>query len=537
LDIERISRASADQRAGRAGRTAPGICLRLWTEREQTALQPEVTPEIQRVDLAGPVLELMCWGETDVRGFPWFEPPPAAALDQALALLRNLGAIHESSVTNIGQRMARLPVHPRIARLLLEGHCLGHPEPAALLGAMLSERDPFIRPRGPDSRQTSTHHSDSDLLDRLHILEEFSRTGGRRSRSTDLNVGAARFVLRARDQLKRLLREELGNPPQVETTVDDTMLHAIWTAFPDRLARRREPKSRRGVMIGGRGIRLAEQSAVMDADLFVCVELQEIGQSESLVRLASAVDRQWLPADRLHTTIDIEFDRERERILAKRRTRFDDLVIDEAVTNVPPDADVAPLLAREAAERLDLSQCLGPDEQNFLARLQCLAAWMPELQLPQLGDDPLRTLLPRLCEGCLSFADLRRAKVLPVLQSLLNYQQLQALDREAPERLTVPSGSSIALEYAAGKSPILAVRIQEIFGMQQTPRIAGGRVTILLHLLAPNMRPQQVTTDLESFWKNTYPVVRGELRRRYPKHAWPEDPTTAQPERRPQRKK
>jgi ATP-dependent helicase HrpB len=157
--------------------------------------------------------------------------------------------------------------------------------------------------------------------------------------------------------------------------------------------------------------------------------------------------------------------------------------------------------------------------------------------LPQLGDDPLRTLLPRLCEGCLSFADLRRAKVLPVLQSLLNYQQLQALDREAPERLTVPSGSSIALEYAAGKSPILAVRIQEIFGMQQTPRIAGGRVTILLHLLAPNMRPQQVTTDLESFWKNTYPVVRGELRRRYPKHAWPEDPTTAQPERRPQRKK
>jgi ATP-dependent helicase HrpB len=303
------------------------------------------------------------------------------------------------------------------------------------------------------------------------------------------------------------------------------------------LARRREPGSRRGVMAGGRGIRLAEQSAVMAAELFVCVDLQEIGQSESLVRLASAVESEWLPTDRLHTTVDIEFDRVRERILAKRRTRFDDLVLDESVTNVPADADVAPLLAREAAERLDLSSLLGPAEQNFLARVQCLSVWMSELQLPQWGDEPVRTLLPRLCEGCLSFADLRRAKVLPVLQSMLTYQQLQALNREAPERLTVPSGSSIALEYVAGKPPILAVRIQEIFGMKQTPRIAGGRVSVLLHLLAPNMRPQQVTTDLESFWKNTYPVVRGELRRRYPKHAWPEDPTTAQPERRPQRKK
>jgi ATP-dependent helicase HrpB len=536
LEVVRISRASADQRAGRAGRTAPGVCLRLWTEREQAALQAEETPEILRVDLAGPVLELMCWGEADVRAFPWFEAPPAATLDQALTLLRDLGAVHDGVVTSVGQNMARLPVHPRIARLLLEGQNQGYSDRAALLGALLSERDPFPRPRGAEARQTSSHHSDSDLLDRLAILEEFARAGGRHSRSAALNVGAARFVLRARDQLKRLLREELGNAPKPQTSADEAMLRAIWTAFPDRVARRREAGGRRGVMVGGRGVRLTEQSAVMDAELFVCVDLQEIGQSESLVRLASAVDREWLPPERLHTSIEIEFDRDRERILAKRRTRFDDLVLDDAVTNVPPDADVAPILAREAAERLDLSQILGPADKNFLARVQCLSVWMPELQLPSLGDDPVRTLLPRLCEGCYSFADLRRVQILPVLQSLLSYQQLQALDREAPGRLTVPSGSSIELEYAVGKSPILAVRIQEIFGMKQTPRIAGGRVNVLLHLLAPNMRPQQVTTDLESFWKNTYPLVRGELRRRYPKHAWPEDPTTAQPERRPQRK-
>jgi ATP-dependent helicase HrpB len=290
-------------------------------------------------------------------------------------------------------------------------------------------------------------------------------------------------------------------------------------------------------MVGGRGVRLAEESAVLDADLFLCVDLDS-GRggplSEARVRKASAVEPEWLPTQ---TTIDLEFDEARERVAAWKRTRYEDLVIAE--TEVPsPDAEEAGrVLVRAAADRLERALPLDdPEVAGFLARLRSLADWMPELGLPRFGDKEIRALLPALAAGRKSFAELRRAPLLEVLQGTLSHEQLEAVRREAPERLEVPSGSHIKMMYEPGKPPVLAARIQEMFGLAETPRVAAGRVPVLLHLLAPNGRPQQLTHDLRSFWENTYPQVRRELQGRYPRHAWPIDPWNAQPERRPRRR-
>jgi ATP-dependent helicase HrpB len=356
-------------------------------------------------------------------------------------------------------------------------------------------------------------------------------------------------VLRARDQLAELAERELGRATNESGATppadrDEVLLRALLAAYPDRLARRRAPHAPRAVMVGGRGVCLAEESAVTAAELFLGVEIVPAAaarQSEDLVRLASEVAPEWLPRERLRTRVEVAFDGERERVTAWERTRYhvpgepsDELVLADREVP-PPDADeAAALLAEAAAARLHAALPLDdPEIASFLVRLRCLAGWLPELGLPRLDDAALAGLLPELAHGRRSFAELRRAPWLARLRGALSAAQLAALEREAPERLTVPSGSRIRLTYAEGEPPVLAVRIQELFGLGETPRIAGGRVPVLLHLLAPNLRPQQVTGDLRSFWRNTYPQVRKELQGRYPRHAWPEDPWQAPPQRRP----
>jgi ATP-dependent helicase HrpB len=554
LELGKVSRASADQRAGRAGRQSPGICLRLWPVWEQSALPERETPEIARVDLAGPALQLLAWGENDLAAFGWFEAPAPAILDAATLLLRQLGALGDHGVTALGRTMARLPVHPRLARLLVEGQRRGHPREAALLAALLSERDPFPRtPRGAGPRRASR----SDLLDRLDALEAFDR---RNSFEGDLNAGAARFVLKARDQLLDLTRNDLSPPLPVREggrgrergpggegasggraeDRDDALLRVLLAAYPDRVARRREPRSPRGLMVGGRGVRLADDSTVLEAPLFLCVDL-DAGRSgalsEALVRKASAIEPEWLPSDRVTIAVDLEFDESRERVAAWKRTRYEDLVIAEAEVPPPDAAETARVLATAAAERLDRALALDdPAVADFLARVRSLGDWMPELGLPGFTDDEIRDLLPALAAGRKSFAELKRAPLLDVLQGALSYSQLDTLRREAPERLEVPSGSQIRIVYEPGKPPVLAARIQEMFGLAETPRVAAGRVPVLLHLLAPNGRPQQVTHDLRSFWETTYAQVRKELAGRYPRHSWPTDPWNATPQRRPMRR-
>jgi ATP-dependent helicase HrpB len=535
-----ISRASADQRTGRAGRTQPGICVRLWSEAAQRGRQEQTEPEIRRVDLAGAVLHLLCLGETDVLHFPWLEPPREAAVTRALALLRRLGAVGDEGVTELGRVLARLPVHPRLGRLLVEGQRRGCAGRVALAAALLSERDPFPRAVDQDAPSAAGRSATpSDVLDQVEALEEYERAGRCASPVGTLHRGAARFVLRARDQLLRSLRQVTrrtgparGGMSETAASPDEAVLRSLLAAFPDRVARRREGGSRRGVMVGGRGVRLAPSSGVTEPELFLCIDV-DASQAETLVRQASAVQRDWLPPEQLTVATDVAFDPAAERVVARRRVRFADLVIEEVPAALPDSDQVARVLAAAAQHADGVLPSDDSPAGRFRTRVRCLRQWMPELDLPPLDDADLRALLPWICQGWRSFADLRRADWLHALHGRLSHAQRQAVEREAPERLAVPSGSRLALGYEVGRPPVLAVRIQEVFGLGDTPRIAGGRVRVLLHLLAPNHRPQQVTDDLASFWANTYPQVRKELRARYPRHAWPEDPWSAPPQRRP----
>jgi len=551
LRLSPISRASAEQRAGRAGRTQPGVCVRLWSASAHRGRPEQTEPEIRRVDLAGAVLQLLCLGEADVLHFPWLEPPKEATVTQALALLRRLGAVEDRGVTDLGRAMARLPVHPRLGRLLIEGQRFGQPERVALAAALLSERDPFTRSFDqPGFSSGPRQATSSDVLDRIEALEEHERSGRTSTALGILNRMAARFILRARDQLLRSVRHTrrellVGQAFQPDVSArqagkpdlhDEIVLRSLLAAFPDRVARRRGSGGRRGVMIGGRGVQLAPSSGVVEAEFFLCIDV-DAGQKETLVRQASAIERDWLPAEQVSTRVEVAFDAETERVTARRCVYFADLVLEEAAAALPDGDQTARVLATAATEHLE--RVLPPDDSPaglYRTRVRCLRAWMPELQLPALDDAELRELLAWLCHGCRSFADLRQADWLQAFQGRLTHTQRQTVEREAPERLLVPSGSRIALRYEWGRPPILAVRIQEVFGLVETPRIAGNRVPVLLHLLAPNYRPQQVTDDLASFWANTYPQVRKELRARYPKHAWPEDPWGATPESRPRRK-
>lgn len=561
LVLTKISQASADQRAGRAGRTEPGVCLRLWLEREQRGLAEFTEPEIRRVDLAGPALELLCWGEHDLQSFPWYEAPHPEALQQSVELLALLGAAHEGQPTELGRQMVRLPVHPRLARMLVEANRLGVADRAAWAAALLTERDPFERSNrsGPPSSLGPQHYSESDVLERVQALEEFDARGNSATSAGKLNIGGAKYLQQAQQQLIKLvnstdstsrresnLKTEEIHPGQgggsrvrsgsPSNDRDEVLLKSLLAAYPDRVARRREPMSRKGVMVGGKGVRLADSSLVLEPELFLCIDTDG-GQKDAFVRQASGVVRAWLSPELVTSSIDVGFDSTLEKITAQRRTRYLDLILDESVTTPPADYDVSQVLAAAAREHLDrVLPDNNPEVNGFITRVRCLKEWMPDCDLPVVDDAQLLELLPGLCSGCRSFADLRRAAWLNALRNCLTYQQQQLLDREAPERIKVPSGSQISVHYEADRPPVLAVRIQELFGLKETPRIAGGRVPVLLHLLGPNYRPQQITDDLKSFWDNTYPEVRKELRRRYPKHSWPEDPRNATPERKPGRK-
>lgn len=524
LSLERISLASATQRTGRAGRTAPGVCHRLWTIGEERGLVPQTASEIQRVELSGAVLELAAWGEADPAAFPWFERPSIEALRQAQEQLRQLGAIgSDGQITELGTAMARLPLQPRLARLVIEGQRLGVTDEAGMVAALLAERDPF------SSRNTgrgAEHHSDSDVLDRVHALQNYSQNERGSTWLGEVDRGAARSILRAQQQLCRSLGEDASDQALDR---DVAVLQSLLAGFPDRVARRREPASPRAVMVGGRGVKLARESAVRDAEYFVCVDIQETAGSEAIVRQASAIDAAWLEPDLIRAETTLSFDVERQRVVAERQTRYLDLVLSAAPTSIPEAqrGEATKLLIDAALARWEQILPVDSPAQQILIRWQSLVDWLPELELPRVDEHFWRELLETHAAGLNSLDELRKLSWSELVRMQLTHEQRQLLEREAPEKLTVPSGSHIKLDYEPGKPPVLAVRVQELFGLRETPRIARGRVPVLLHLLGPNYRPQQVTSDLASFWRTTYPEVKKELRRRYPKHSWPDDPLTA----------
>jgi ATP-dependent helicase HrpB len=535
LELIPISQAAADQRAGRAGRTGPGVCWRLWDEAAHHHRPAAETPESLRGDMAGPLLQLLALGEQ--AEFPWLDEPPSETIANARQLLRQLGAIESpvdaaDRITPLGEELVRLPAHPRLARLLLAGARHGVLRETAIAAALLSERDPFRAGshsrRGP--RDKMNVRTRSDIVDRVLALQAFHAGLQLDDPELELHHGGASNVLRTSEQLYGLVDVPLAARAADPVTA---VMRALLEAFPDRLARLRPGTQDRATMVGGRGVRLDGGSRVRQEPFLLAIDLDDAG-GEARVRQASAVDPAWLEEEPLAGTNlrkveELLFAPSRRQVEARLRTYWADLVIDETPIAISNAAAAAELLAREAAAQLD--RLLPADDSaagKFLARIRWLAAAAPDLGLPTLDNAALAALLPEVCSGLRALDEIASADWLSRLQAAVGYERLAEIDRLAPSSHELPNGKRHPLIYEAGKPPTLAVRIQELFGIRDTPRIAGGRVAVLLHLLGPNHRPQQVTSDLASFWQNTYPTVKKELRRRYPKHAWPDDPLSAQ---------
>ena len=506
-----ISRASADQRAGRAGRTGPGVCRRLWTLDDHRQRPDAERPEIRRADLARTALELRAWG-VDPLTFRWFEAPEPAQLARADALLRMLDAVGDVGITPLGQTLLTLPLDPRVARVVVEGHAAGCLTAAATAAAIITERDIFRAP--PDVV------ADSDLQLRLDALAGCIG---------DLDARAVGGVRRVRDQLVRVAIGALGRPRRDEVPDTATLHRSLRAGFPDRVAQRRAPRSDRFRLAGGGGARLDPRSAVRDAP-FVLAVAMDAGRrgerAEHVIRIAAAVDPASLPTTR---AVETRFDSDRERVVQRRVTRYLDLVLDESHSADATDpTEISQALAAAVALRPQAAFRLNRDVETWLARLRSLAAWMPELDLPTFAelDGPGETtdVLRSLCAGARSFAELRRLDLRHALDGWLTHARRTALARHAPEHFALPSGRRGRLTYDPPNPPVLSATVQAMFGLFETPTVADGRVKVLVHLLAPNQRPVQVTQDLASFWRNTYPQVRKDLRGRYPKHAWPENP-------------
>lgn len=538
LELGQVSAASATQRAGRAGRTAPGRVLRLWTEEEQRTLPKADPPEILRVDLSSALLSILAFHPSDPHDLPLFEPPSRASVDAALSLLLLLGAVERAGeegrmrLTALGQRLAAFPLHPRVGAMLEASRSLGLEGEAALLAALLGERDLLRHDAGPPPTTSS------DLLLRRYLYLDLERRhfSERAARELGVDLRAAHQVRQAEGQLLRLIRT---TPAPNRESPERSLLQLVLAGFPDRVCRRRRPGKPEAKMVGGRGVRLSEASGVRDAELFVALEA-DAGKrglhAVSVVRVASAVDEQQLGElfpEQLRSSIATVFDEQSQAIKGVRRRCYADLLLaEEEGVDVEP-LEAARLLAAEAAQRFE--QVFRPDREarQLIARLRFAAAHLP-LPWLDVSEQGLKALLPELCQaGHRSLDELRRLDWAKELQSRLTHRQHQLLEREVPARLQVPSGRWVVIDYAEalgpGGAPVLAVKLQEVFGLAETPRVCGGRVPLRLHLLAPNGRPVQVTQDLRSFWSETYAEVRKDLRGRYPKHPWPADPWSARP--------
>ena len=519
LDTQRISRASATQRAGRAGRLQPGACYRLWSQAQHEQLPAYSSAEILQADLAGLALQLARWG-VEVEELVWLDPPPAAAYAQARDLLQRLGALDARGViTAHGQAMAELPAHPRIAHLLLRGQALGLGELACNLAALLDERD-ILRGAG------------ADLHSRLALLSGESRAAR----------GAQGGVQRAR-QLARQFQGYLRRVPASEAVSDPE--HSRWLgallafAYPDRIARQRRDGGAEYRLANGRAALFNEADALMKHAWLVVADLgSRQGQREERIYLAADLDSALFDsvlAEQVTSQDLLEWD-EREGVLrAERQRKVGDLVVSsEALAGLSAEARVAALVNLVRRKGLALLPWT-PELRQWQARVMLLRGLdmqQGKSEWPDVSDAALLTSLDSWLAPYLGkvtrLSHFGNLDLPSMLQTLLLWPLPQRLDEWAPRSLPVPSGSRISLDYSE-HPPVLAVRLQELFGLAETPRIANGRQQVLLHLLSPARRPVQVTQDLANFWRTTYAEVKKDLKGRYPKHYWPDDPLIAEP--------
>ncbi len=532
LSLAPISRASAAQRAGRAGRTRPGVCVRLYGRHDHDHRPEHQLAEIRRLELSGAVLELAAAGVREPERFAWFEAPPPASLAAAQTLLRQLGAIDEGGgLTPVGRAMLGFPLHPRLARLLIAGLERGVGELAATAAAILAERP--LRVGGPAPRT-----GDADILDELEQLER----GGR-----GLDPGAVAAVRKAADQLRRLIRKREGSSrganEKPRAAREQALREALLLAHPDRVAQVRTDDHGHKTLVFafGGSAELAPDSAVRAADWVIALrseERREGTRRRAIVRSACAIDPDWLldlpdlPANAVVDDEQLRFDPIRERVVGESALRYGKLAITASPLTKLPEAAATQVLL-DAARTAGAARFCGADGAEALAQLRLRAAFVhahrPEL--PALDDALIREALAAACVGKASFAELEQANLLAILQAELGSRggDPRALDRLAPRTTTLPGGRKLTIHYEVDRPPWVGSRLQDFFGLREGPRVLDGAVPVVLHLRAPNRHDVAVTTELAAFWRDHYPELRKRLSRRYPKHAWPEDPLTATP--------
>lgn len=542
LNVQRISKASAIQRAGRAGRTRPGRCLRLYTAQDFNARAGHETAEVLRLDLAEPALELHSAGIADLNAFGWFEAPPAASIEAADSLLKKLGAIDvKGQTTKTGEQMLRFPLHPRQSRMLIEAQSRGVFDEACILAALIGERD-IIASELFNGRRTNVHakhHSPSDLLDRLDLFMKAEQASFSASILRDLNLdpGVTTAVNRIRQQLQRRSITPSLNPSVSLSQQDYALLISILAGYPDRVARRRNIKDEKAELLlsGGGAVPLSPASSVRNSEFLVAVDAEERRDAAAniirVVRMASAIQPEWLIdlfADNLREVVEARWNAQLERVEVSERMLYDQLVIDERRSHTARGPEVTKALVEAALASGWQKFADEEDVSKLLARIQFIARHFPESEMPALDEHDVRAAIAEACTDLRSFAELRQAAgkggLIHLLKSKLTAEQSRLLNQMAPETVNIAGRRNVRVNYEPDKAPWIASRLQDFFGMTDSPKIAAGRVNLVLHLLAPNQRPVQVTTDLAGFWQRTYAQVRRELSRRYPRHQWPENP-------------
>jgi ATP-dependent helicase HrpB len=537
LLIEEISRASAEQRAGRAGRTAPGHCLRLWTEREHLDRAVQELPEVKRLDLAEVVLTLKASGVEEIGSFRWLEPPDPRALTRAEQLLVDLGALHvgdaaASSVTPLGRRMLAFPVHPRYARMLLAAQEYRCVPAVALIAALTQGRNLLRRLDGKQAREDredvlgSDAESDLFVLMRAFRYAENSRFDSQRCTRLGINAGAAREAAQLTEQFLAIARDE-GLDLETGEVKAGSIERCVLAGFPDQVAARLDAGTLRCALVHGRRGVLARESAVHGARLLVASEVREIESSDKerqvLLTLATKIEENWLRElfpESFREETRVEFDPTLRRVVGHRATLFHDLLLRSEEFSPKADPAAAQILAREVlAGTCPLKHWDNAVEQ-WIERVNFVAREFPELEFPRIDEAGKLLLLEQIGQGATSYKEVKERPVWPIVKSWLSAAQQQTLDELAPERIKLAKGRAAKITYSDAAAPTIAARIQDLYDTPRGLAVGRGRTALRIQVLAPNHRPIQITTDLENFWREGYPKIKKELQRKYPKHEW-----------------
>ena len=531
LFIEKISAASADQRAGRAGRTAPGLCVRLWTERDHARRPLRELSEIKRLDLAETLLSLKAAGVGDLQAFRWIEPPESQALLRAETLLRDLGALDSvGEMTAIGRRMLNFPVHPRYARMFIAAEEHGCVRSAALIAAITQTRSLLLKvdKKTEEERDEIFSGGTSDFLVLMRVFEWARARDFRMNecRTLGIHSDSARQVAKLFDQFLDIAHSEAllleDTPPN-----DLDIAKCVLAGFADQVAVRRGAGTLVCDIVHGRRGVLSRQSVANEAPLLVAAEIAEIegrdGDARVLLSLATEIQEPWLreifPQD-FSEKAEHFFDKSQNRVVVRREKAFRDLILEGRDRDAEPGPAASSCLADQVLEgRLRLN---GWDDavEQWIYRVNFLARLCPEQNLPTMGTDERHHIILLVCDGAVCYRDIKDVPVLPHARSLLTWAQQQFVEKHAPERIELPGGRRAKVTYAETADPFLSARIQDFYGVTDDLKIALGRHALTLHILAPSHRPVQVTRSLKSFWTETYPGLKQQLQRQYPKHEW-----------------